>query len=167
MREVTETFKVYTFSSAPKEVKEKIRDYFHSEFDLYEHCMIERIETLKKVAEILDADLDYSISCVPDRYEFIKMSPKSGFVYNEGLDFESFWNVINQEKECPFTGICYDHDIIDQFTKHNLNEEKLNEVLSDYLKSIHDEYESMLQDDYLEDLCDANEYEFTENGKLY
>lgn len=164
MRTITKEYNIYKFqdSNTPKEVKERIREYFHLDFDLYEHSMIERIKTLKKVAEILGGDLDYSISCVPDRGEFIKISPK----YDQ-LDFESFWDVINKELDCPFTGVCYDHDIIDHFTRYNLNIDTLNTALNDYLKSIHDEYESMLTDEYLNDLCEANEYEFYENGKLY
>ena len=34
MREVTEKFNVYTFDDAPKEVKEKIKDYFSYNYNL-------------------------------------------------------------------------------------------------------------------------------------
>lgn len=167
MRIITETFKVYTFKEASKELRDKIRNEFSSDSWLYEHNMQERIDTLKKLAEILDGELNYCLSEIPDRNEFIKISPKDGYVYNESLDFDNLWKVISQEKDCPFTGVCYDHDIIDHFTKYNLNMETLNNALTDYIESIHKEYESMLEDDYLIDLCEANKYEFTEDGKIF
>ena len=162
MREVTEKFNVYSFKEASKELKEKIRDNIAQNWDLYDHHMNERIETLKKVAELLNAKLDYSISCVPDRGEYIKMTP----IYSE-FTFQEFWDAIDVDEACPLTGVCYDHDIIDCFTLHNLNSNTLKDSFNNFLKSIHDEYESMLQDDYLTDLCEANDYEFKEDGKLY
>lgn len=162
MRQITEIFTVYKFSDAPEKVKEKIREHFHYDFDLYEHSMQERIATLEKVAELLNGRLDYSISYVPDRGEFISIKPK-----NESLDFDSLWEVVNTEKDCPFTGVCYDHDIIDHLSKYNLNEKGLQFALDKYIESIHDEYESMLTDEYLADLCEANDYEFLENGRIY
>lgn len=162
MRQVTKTIDLVTFNEASEELKDKIRENFATIYDIYDHCMNERIDTLKKVAKILNGSLEYSISCVPNRGEYIKIIPK-----NESLDFDSFWQVINQDKDCPLTGVCYDHDILDQFTEYTLNESKLQEVLNDYIDSIHNEYESMLEDDYLQELCKANEYEFTIDGEIY
>ena len=34
-------------------------------------------------------------------------------------------------------------------------------------KMINDEYDGMLTDDYIEDICTANEYYFTEDGQFY
>lgn len=163
MRIVTEIIEIYTFDDASPELRDKIRDYFHSDGYHYEHCMFERIDTLKKLAEILGGKLDYSLSCVPDRGEFIEIKP----LYNEGLDFASLWEVIDQEKECPLTGCYYDHDIIDQLTLHTMTNEGLQNALDSFIDDIHKEYEFMLTDEYLSDLCEANEYEFTIDGKLY
>ena len=159
MREVSETFNIYTFESAPKELKEKITNYLSE--GLYDHAMDERIDTLKALAKVLDANLDYSLSCVPDRGEFIRLKPN-----HDSLDFDALWNIIDVDKECPLTGVCYDHDIIDHLTKYNLKD-SLNNALNEYINSIHEEYRSMLKDDYINDLCEANEYEFTVDGKIY
>lgn len=162
MRTVTKKINVYKYNEANAELKEKIKNNFHLDGFLYECCMEERVETLKKLAEILDGDLDYSLSCVPDRSEFITISPK-----NEKLDFKALWEVIDVEKDCPLTGVCYDHDIIDHFSKYNMTVDGLNNALNIYIESIHSEYESMFEDEYLIDLCEANEYEFTEDGKIF
>ena len=54
------------------------------------------------------------------------------------------------------------------FYKINLNKfGELNTGLNAYLRSIHKEYEYTLKDEYLNETCEANNYEFTENGKIY
>lgn len=161
MRQVTEIKTIYKFNTAPDKIKEKIRDFLS--VDLYEHNMIERIETLKKVAEILNGKLDYSLSCVPDRGEFISIKPSNMYE----LDYTALWELIDVEKDCPLTGHCYDHGIIDQLTKYSMTDNNLNNILNNYIKSIHDEFESMLKDEYLSELCEANEYEFYSNGTIY
>jgi len=161
-RTIIEEIKLYTFEEASKPLRDKIRDDFNYNGDIYSHCMIERLHTLKEVACLLNAGLDYSISCVPDRGEYIRMNPK----YEE-LDFQALWEAIDIEQACPLTGVCYDHDIIDHLSKYNLNVDALNNALDNYITSIHEEYESMLTDEYLLDHCEANNYEFTNNGKLY
>ena len=87
MRTVTKSFPVYTFKSAPKEVKENIIEYFANDSSLYEHCMSERLDTLKVVANLLHATLDYSLSCVPDRGEYIRFIPM-----NDELNYQLFIN---------------------------------------------------------------------------
>lgn len=161
MREVTETRQVYKFGDNDK-VDQNIRDHVANHWDMYEHCMNDRLDTLKAIASLLDANLDYSLSCVPDRGEFIKFSPK----YDE-LNFDALWEAIDIEKECPLTGVCYDHDIIDHLSKYNLTVDSLNNASGKFMSSIHDEYQSMLTDEYITDMCEANEYEFNANGTIY
>lgn len=162
MRKVIKEVNVYKFGECP-EVDDKIRDNMHYNWDLYEHRMKERIDTLNKVADLLGGELNYSISCVPDRGEFIKIKPKN----DHDLDFNRFWEFINVDKECPLTGVCYDHDLIDHISKYRLNDSGLQYALDQYLDTIHDEYESMLTDEYLQEFCDSNDYEFTEDGELF
>lgn len=161
MREVVEKFNVYTYETAPKDIQEKIREWIINNWDLYDHAMSERLNTLKEVASLLDARLDYSLSCVPARGEFIKFIPK----YEE-LNFKPLKKVIDQEKDCPLTGWCYDHDFIDHLSKYNF-EGTLETACHEFIKSIHKEYEFMCTHEYIADLCKANEYEFTQDGKIY
>ena len=130
--------------------------------------MQERIETLKKLSEKLNATLDYSISYVPDRGEYITLNPIDGTTFSE-LD-NNILEFINSKKDCELTGVCYDEELKD-FLKKNREKIKkhdyVDHALSDYIESIHKEYEYMLTDEYLCELCESNEYEFTENGKLY
>lgn len=162
MRTIIKKNHVYKFNTAPENVKEKIREYFSNDFDLYEPYMVERIKTLKALTSLLSGRLDYSISCVPDRGEFIKIDP-----IEENLDFDDIKDAIENLENCPLTGVCYDADILESIKENGLNPESLQDALNTYLESIHNEYYSMLEDEYLQDLCEANDYEFTENGKLF
>ena len=157
------SFEVYTFEEADKELRDRIRDDFHYNGDFGYFMLEERTATLKVIAKLLDGRLDYSISLSPDRGEYIRIKP----IYDEGLNFAAFWSEINVDKECPLTGCYYDHDIIDLLSGYNLTEKAIQAALNSYLDSIHEEYEAMLTDDYLLELCESNGYEFTIDGKIY
>lgn len=168
MRIEIEEIEIYTFSESSRELKDKIINRF-SDGDLYEHCFLERISTLKALAEVLDGQLEYSLSCVPDRRDYIYITPTQddSCLEEDELDFQALWDKIDVEKSGPLTGCCYDHDIIDHLSKYNLNGEALQTALNLFIESIHEEYQSMLTDEYIGDLCEANSYEFTLDGKIY
>lgn len=151
MREVTETFNVYTFETANDELREKIIDYF-SGVDLYDFCLEERVETLKALAKEIDAKLDYSLSCVPSRGEFISFYHDHDSINVDHLKAD----------ECPLTGCCYDQDLISDIQNHGIDK-----AITNYINSIHDEYQSMLAAEYISELCESNDYEFTVDGKIY
>lgn len=149
MRQETIIKTYLTFEELTDEQKQKVIENFDNDGFLYEHCMQERINTLKKFAEYVNGELDYSISWVPCRGEYIN-------IYVEHDDLKEYINdFINDEKDCPLTGVCYDEDL-----REALRDNSLNEALEGYLNSIHSEYESMLTVEYIGDLCEANEYEF-------
>jgi hypothetical protein len=75
--------------------------------------------------------------------------------------------------DCPFTGVCYDYDIIQPIVDfiekpdHNTN---LMDILNDCLESWRiafiKEMEWQDSDEYIIDMIEANEYEFTEDGDM-
>lgn len=138
-----------------EEKKDKIVENWDSEGLAYSHYMDERIKTLKKIAEILKGNLDYSLSCVPDRGEFISIKP----IYDE-LDFQALHDVI--DNDCPFTGHCYDEDFKDYFLKSfdGSEEANLRFSLNKYILSIHNEYEQMMKKESIANECQELEIEF-------
>lgn len=79
------------------------------------------------------------------------------------------------KNDCPFTGVCHDETLLDPVRK-NLNNtstdtEDLRSVLSDSLYAIcwahRDEIEYLYSDEALTELIEANDYEFTEDGRIY
>ena len=161
MKQITKTINLYTFAEADKDLRDKIRDYFATSGGHGDHILRERIETLKALAKVINGDLDYSLSLVPDRHEFIR--------FDGAVDFDALDALVERDEACPLTGVCYDDDLLESYKLYRSRETRdsaLNLALSKYIDLIHAEYEYSLTDEYLADLCEANDYWFTENGKL-
>lgn len=122
-----------------------IRENWH---DLAQHSIDELIDSLKALASHVNGDLDYAISAFGDRGEFIKITD-----YQRG----ALEDLFAKRDECPLTGVCYDHDVIEAL----YNDELESKILS----LIHEEAEYIYSDEGLSELCAANEYEFYECGK--
>lgn len=144
-----------SFNELTDEQKQIVVDNFDRDGYLYEFNMVDRIATLEAFAKYLNGKLDYSISCVPDRGEFIKISVDCEETLKSNLT-----EFMNDKNDCPLTGACYDEDLRDALEHTNLDNNALKDALQDYLNSIHSEYESMLTLEYIEDMCNANDYEF-------
>lgn len=138
------------FDELTKEQKEMAVEVNFSDGWHYEHCLYERIDTLKAFAKYVRGALDYSISCVPDRGEFISV---------KGICVESLKEFLRDKKDCPLTGVCYDEDLRDALKKNS----NMSDAFRDYLKAIHDEYEYMCSKEYIGELCEANGYEFDQD----
>lgn len=150
MRTETITKNIYTYYEATPELKSKIVDHFASCPFHFEHSLQERIETLVQLSNFLDTDLDYSLSCTPSRDEFINIGEFDDKLLSE-LDAEKY----------PLTGCCYDHDLI-----NDIKNKGITKAFSNYITAIHTEYEYTLSDEYLSDICEANGYEFYEDGTM-
>jgi hypothetical protein len=74
-------------------------------------------------------------------------------------------------KPCPFTGVCYDEYFLDALLKdirtgHVTLREAFNGLSSDYARMLEDEYEYQAKEEtFLED-CEANGWEFDEDGRM-
>ena len=143
MREIT--YKVYTFDEHPNKqvVFEWVRNNWH---DLGQHNVEEMIDSLKAASDEFGGRLDYAISAVPDRGEFVKI---------EGFD----QRLLDQakEEECPLTGHCYDITVIRAMRDGNLSESVLGEL--------HAETEYAYSDEGLAETLSINDYEFTISGE--
>ena len=137
---------VYTINEHPNKEKcfEWIRNNWH---DLNQYAVDEVILSLVKLQEVIGGELDYSISAVPDRGEYIKFTDYDEEELNK-LD----------SSECPLTGIWSDCSVIEGLQIGNI--EKV-------LQSLHDDTEYFYSDEGLLDFCEANEYEFYEDGKVF
>jgi len=138
--------KVYTIDEHPNPsaVYEWIRDNWH---DLNQHSVDEMIDSIKALSNKIGGSFDYSISAVPDRGEFIRF---------KDYDQEALAEL--NAGECPLTGVCWDADLIEALQKGDP---------SKALESIHYNTEHIYSDKGLEELCESNEYEFTEEGNVF
>lgn len=126
----------------PEKVFEWIRNNWH---DLNQHSVEELVASIKALSNKIGGTFDYSISAVPDRSEFIRFK-----------DFDL--KLLNELKadECPLTGVCWDVDLIEGLKEGNPTK---------VFKALHSDTEYQYSDEGLRELCEANEYEFTEEGK--
>jgi N-acetylmuramic acid 6-phosphate (MurNAc-6-P) etherase len=136
---------VYTIDEHPNPEKcfEWIRSNWH---DLNDHSAAEAVGSIKALSEAIGGSVDYVISAVASQGEFIRFRDYS---HEElmALDADS----------CPLTGVCWDADLI----RGLISGEPEN-----MLHSLHADTEYVYSDEGLRDLCEANRYEFTEDGKF-
>ena len=138
--------KVYTIDEHPNKenVYNWIRNNWHEE---NQHSVEEIVDSLKALQEKIGGRLDYCFGQNPDRGEYISLS---GFQKKELKKLKA--------KELPLTGVCWDHEVIKGAKKgkfYNL------------LKTLHQDTEYHYSDEGLEQMCHANGYEFTEDGKFH
>lgn len=135
--------KVYTINEHPNKEKcyEWIRENWHR---LNQHSVEEVIDSIKSLSAKIGGTFDYSISQVPDRGERITF---------KDYDHEELCRL--SADDCPLTGVCWDVDLIIGLRNGNPNE---------VLDSLHSDTEYVYSDDGLFELCEANQYEFDEDG---
>lgn len=138
--------KIYKINEHPNKEKcyEWIRNNWH---DLNYHSVEEIVDSIKALSNIIGGTFDYCISQVPDRGEYI--------VFKD-YDKEALMEL--NENDMPLTGVCWDYELIKGLKEGN------PELVLD---TLHKDTEYQYSDDGLLELCEANEYEFTEEGEVY
>tara|TARA_R110002020_G_scaffold290275_1_gene505748 strand:- start:201 stop:641 length:441 start_codon:yes stop_codon:yes gene_type:complete len=141
----TVTTTVYTIESHPNKpaVYEWIRNNWH---DLSQHDVDEFIASLKALADTVNGLIDYAIGASPDRGEFIHLTD-----YDKSLLRKLV------PTQCALTGACWDYDVIHHAKKGNIE---------GALNILHLETEHVYSDKGLYNLCEANDYEFNEDGSI-
>lgn len=141
-------------------------DYDEEDEDSEEYIEVSSRDIYKKDAEkwIKDFILN-GATWKRETYEYENEKKKivKGFRYDIKKKDGSDWS-------CEFTGVCFDHDFIDDL----LENVRLGESLYDSLKWLADkcgklieqELETQQTEEYFIDHADANQYEFTEDGEM-
>lgn len=138
--------KVYTIEEHPN--KEKCFDWIRTNWhDLNQHSVDEIIDSIKSLSDLIGGTHDYSICQSPSQGEYV--------VFND-YDRDKLLNL--KPDECPLTGVFWDVELINGLIEGNTQ---------NTLDSLHLDTEHLYSDDGLFDLCQANEYEFYENGKIF
>jgi len=138
--------KVYTIDEHPNRelCYEWIRNNWH---DLNEYSVMEVADSLKALQEEIGGDLDYAFSSVPHRGEYIRFTD---------YDDEALCRL--SADDYPLTGVCWDYDVIKGMLENNPTE---------VLSTLHQDTEYCYSDEGLYELCEANQYEFTEEGNIF
>jgi len=142
---ITQT--VYTIDDHPNPnaVYDWVRGNWHG---LGDHTVYEMEHSLKALADHVGGTLDYSISIVPDRGEFVRITGGNRSLL-KGI----------KSKECPLTDVCWDQDVIGGYRDGNLE----RRVLS----ALHSEGEYRYSDEGIHEHIECNEWYFKPSGEFY
>ena len=165
----------YTINEHPDQdaVYQYIRENWH---DLGQHYIDDSVESMKSCSEYFNATIDYSVSIVPDRGEFISLQIDDlNIAELSGNRLRTYLvnNFPEIDKCCPFTGVCCDEALLDPFRvfikkpDDQSFQDLLDEAGHNLLKDIHSEGEYIYSDEGIHEFIDINEYEFLESGELH
>lgn len=145
----TRSYKVYKFNELSEEGKQSALEYIRNNWhDLGQYVVDEVIDSLKALQKQIGGDLDYSVSIVPDRGEFIRFTD---------YDKEALRELDKKKDDLPLTGVCYDFNVIEAL---------VNDDIEELLVMLHKEGDYIYSDEGLTEMIEANDYDFTENGQI-
>ena len=150
MRQITHTYTVYRIDEHPdkKRCINWVRDNVH---DLNQHDVDEMIASLKALQERVGGSLDYCVGQFPDRGEYIRFTDYDKDALEELYD-EAFNN------QCLLTNGYWDWPVI-KYLSVNCADELLDDI--------HEASQYVYSDEGIEEIADANEWEFKEDGSMY
>lgn len=143
MREITYT--VYKIDEHPDEDKcyEWMRENLH---DLAEHEGDALLASLNDLHKYIGGELDWNVSLVPDRNEFIRFTDYDKEMLAE-LDADA----------CPLTGCFWDAEVIEHLRANDMR---------GLMNKLHEAHDSCYTDEALHEAAEMNGWEFKENGVM-
>ncbi len=143
----TKTINCYTFDELSDKAKDKAKDNVKYTLCTEYVWMHDAIESLKAFANEIGITItNYSIDAGCSAHSYIRWegTPHSRFIKEELTDY------------------CMDYPLTKTWNKTRDIDECFGELLSD----IQNDYEYQFEDEYVIEMCEANEYEFDEQGSL-
>jgi hypothetical protein len=92
--------------------------------------------------------------------------------FKNGNVSHTYYSAIFKSNDCPLTGVCYDYSILQPI--FNVMEGKdlktdfedlISECITELCRDVEKEYDYLISEQAIAEHCEANEYEFTEDGK--
>ena len=163
MRTITPpSYKVYEIEEHPnpEACYEWVRDNVHN---LAQGEVEELLYSLEALTEEIGGKLDHSLGQVPDRGDFIKIwkpvsagnNPKKDEGWIRDLDWDT------KDGDCPLTGVFWDYIVIE-----NLQANPCGKEWSKVIDDLHQACEAHYMDDGIREIAMANNWEFTEDGRV-
>ena len=164
MRIETKQIKIYKFEELGEDAKQNATNTLMSEYfwaDDAIDCLKECLNAIGVKLHRYDIDWSDSVPTAPPKLEVIR-----------GLDLEELERLANEMLELKFSGFCLESSFGDEVLNSlacNVTDQK-ELAMAGFAGLIADaqrDYQAQFEEDYMQDHCDANEYEFTEDGELY
>ena len=142
----TVEIKIYEYNELNEKSKENVKNKLMMEY----FWIDEAIKSLESFAYEVGIDIkDYSIDSLNPYCSYIKWNKN----YNYNTKF------IKQD----LTGYYLDYVLTKTWNKTK----DVDECISEFLNQIEEDHRGQFNDDYVNEHCEANQYEFTKDGKLY
>lgn len=159
MREVTT--KICQFSELSDDAKEKARQWYRDTADDY-FWLDEGLNSIKSFCNLYGVTVkDYSFSLYGHSY-FETDATNQHF---RGLKLKAV------DREAMQTGYCIDLSLAnrfyDEFKRTGDALAAFNEAVYLTVRDIIEDWEASLEDEAVDETIEANQYEFTEDGKIY
>lgn len=169
----------------PEKVYDWVRDNWHY---LGDPTVDDTTTSLAAFAKHFDCKVDWSISIVPDRGEYIRfidlnwpMETYEAHQLKSYLHRDGYFQYCDKQGrlhdlcdgECPLTGCYTDEILLDAVREFRSKPDEvdmwmlLEDCSKRILESLHKEGEYIYSNEGLKQMLSDNEYEFKENGKIY
>lgn len=145
------------------------------EYDAYNYYYDFDVMISDKQSELCDIRLskfisnNYSQYLFKGKYYWKTFKSSSGKVYTKSRRSKS-----NFESCCPLTGVCWDEDILAPIHecldyKHYFQSYKdlIDSCLDSFFHAAMEEYKYQQSIEFFAEMCDANDWEFDENGRYF
>jgi hypothetical protein len=158
---------VYQYDELSDESKQNACDYVRENWHNFYAWHNDNQKSINEFADFLGGVADFEVSLWGRSYAKIK---------DLDLDYAEEVILSNKEligKSCPFTGYCADEDLLYPVEKYLENPEgkSLDQVIQEgcdnWVKNYVGDWEHCYTDEYIADFFMANEFEFTEDGKIW
>lgn len=179
MREETVTTKIYKFDELSENAKEKAREWFRQGALDYEwwDCIYDDAERIGLKISHFDTDHhdiggDIKYSCVDTASKILKEHGASCDTYVLAEQFLKDYQTLEAEIESiealdDPSDAMLDRSSMAKDEMEDLEKEFKYALLQEYLATLQREVDFRLSDEQIDESILANEYEFTEDGKLY
>ncbi len=176
MRVITTETKAYKFDELSDEAKDKAIEQFMINDDFPQGQ--EALDSIKALAahfggKMYDWNIDWANSSYSDaKFDMPEdMDPKDIYAKLKALGTFNR-RTLRGHGDCALTGVCYDETAIDGFrwAWYREKERDLNVLMQaafrSWLKAIHEEFDYQHTHEAFRETCEANDYEFTEDGEM-
>lgn len=177
----------YSYSIDAHPDPEACFDWMREHWDLADMDLDDYMNTLRGFCNHYDLTLaDWSVDALGHRGEFVKIEVSSDLEEMAGV---RLWKYLQRhyatyrcqytgeteatlDGNCPFTGMCYDESSLDPMREFMRKpdsrtwRELADDCVSSLITALHRDGEYRYSDEALREDCEANEYEFYEDGSV-
>lgn len=159
MRTITKQVQLYTYAELSDSAKERVKDWLNSDGHNWGADSIASLKAFAAQFGVKVTDWEYGPWCNADISTNASPANFRGFTLAQARALPEF----------P-TGYCLDCTLrevfIKEFERTGNAHAAFNEAMDAGIKDARADWEYQYEDGYMQEMCDANQYEFTADGQI-